>query len=71
VARADAGTVVTMEVFVEQQVIPPVRIVLEFLAPPKHRPPPGFALALRFLTSATSAPKASSKFRDSRESNAA
>ena len=30
-AGADAGAVVAMEVFVEQQVVPPVRIALEFL----------------------------------------
>src|SRR5271169_7097448 len=38
---ADTGAVVAMEIFVEQQVIPPIGIVLEFLGTPKYRPPAG------------------------------
>src|SRR5271166_5543350 len=38
---ADTGAVVAMKVFVEQQVIPPVRIALELLGSPEHRPPAG------------------------------
>src|SRR5262249_15126204 len=39
-AGADAGTIVAMEIFVEQQVIPPVRIVLEFLGAAEYWPQP-------------------------------
>src|SRR5271165_2294699 len=39
---ANTGAVVAMKVFVEQQVIPPVRIALELLGPPEHRPPATF-----------------------------
>src|SRR5262245_18867281 len=42
VAGADAGAVVAMEIFVEQQVIAPVGILLEFLRSTEHRPPAGF-----------------------------
>src|SRR5262249_59475110 len=40
VACAKPGPVVTVEIFVEQQAIAPVRIVLELLGPPVDRPPP-------------------------------
>src|SRR5215470_4740005 len=40
VTGADAGAVVAMEIFVEQQVIPPVGIALELLGAAEHRPPP-------------------------------
>src|SRR5215469_16889032 len=36
---ADASAVVAMEIFVEQQVIPPVVIVLELRSAAEHRPP--------------------------------
>ena len=39
VARAEAGAVVAVEVFVEQDVVAPVRIVLELLGAAVHRPP--------------------------------
>src|SRR5271167_424919 len=38
-AGADPGAVVAMEVFVEQQIVPPIRIALEFLGASEHRPP--------------------------------
>ena len=38
VAGADPGAVVAMEVFVEQQIIPPVGVMLEFCGAAKHRP---------------------------------
>src|SRR5215472_1177850 len=40
VTGADAGAVVAMEIFVEQQVIPPVGIALELFGAAEHRPPP-------------------------------
>src|SRR6516165_1410133 len=39
-AGADAGTVVAMEVFIEQQIVPPVRIPLKLVATTENRPPP-------------------------------
>ena len=41
-AGADAGAVVTMEVFIEQQVVPPVRIALKLFGAAENRPPPVF-----------------------------
>ena len=38
-AGADAGAVVAVEVFVEQQIVAPMGIALEFLGAAKHRPP--------------------------------
>ena len=40
VARADARAGVPVEVFIEQGVIPPMRILLEFSRGPVHRPFP-------------------------------
>ena len=42
VAGADAGAVVAVEIFVEQQTVAPVGIFLEFLGAAEHRPPAGF-----------------------------
>src|SRR5207244_12585348 len=39
VACADAGTVVAVEVFMEQHEVPPVRIVVKLLHSPIDRPP--------------------------------
>ena len=36
---SDAGTIVTVEVLVEQQIVPPVRIALEYLAAAEDRAP--------------------------------
>src|SRR5271168_5003862 len=38
---ADASAIVAVEIFVEQQVIAPIRIALELLGSPEHRPPAG------------------------------
>src|SRR5581483_5580762 len=40
VARADPGAVVPVEVLVEEDQVPPVRIALELLGPAVDRPPP-------------------------------
>src|SRR5262245_1513098 len=40
VAGAQARPVVAVEVFVELQVIAPVRVLLELAGPAEHRPPP-------------------------------
>src|ERR1041385_8833461 len=40
VARSQSGSVVAMEVFVEQQIIAPIRIGLEFFRAPIHRQAP-------------------------------
>ena len=40
VAGADARPVIAMEILVEEEVVAPVRIGLEFLGPAIHRPPP-------------------------------
>jgi len=42
VTGADAGAVVAVEIFVEQQIVPPIRIALEFFGTAEHRPTPGF-----------------------------
>src|SRR5271157_6229244 len=42
VARTEAGAVVAMEVFVEQQMVAPMGIVLEFVGSPVHRTAAGF-----------------------------
>jgi hypothetical protein len=55
-AGADAGAVVAMEVFVEQQIVAPIRIALEFFGAAEHRPPtalvaekyPGQAIGLGY-----------------------
>jgi hypothetical protein len=38
VTGAETGAVVAMEIFVEQQMIAPVRIALELLGAPEYRP---------------------------------
>jgi hypothetical protein len=38
-ARPETGSVVTVEVFVEQEVVTPVRVLLKLARPPVHRPP--------------------------------
>ena len=38
-AGADAGAVVTMEVFLEQQIVPPVGIALKLFGAAENRPP--------------------------------
>ncbi len=38
-AGAEARAVIAMEILVEEQAIPPVRVALEFLGSPVHRPP--------------------------------
>ena len=40
VAGANAGAVVAVEVFVEKDVVSPMRVGLEFLRAAKHRPAP-------------------------------
>src|SRR5438105_15770313 len=42
VAGAEAGAVVAVEVFVEQQMIAPMGIALKFFGAPEYRPPAGF-----------------------------
>jgi len=41
-AGADAGAVVTMKVFIEQQIVPPVGIALKLFGAAENRPPPVF-----------------------------
>src|SRR6516164_3332475 len=38
-ARTDAGAVVPMEIFIEQQIVSPVRIALKFFGTAENRPP--------------------------------
>jgi hypothetical protein len=40
-AGAETGAVVTVKVFVEQQMIAPIGITLKFFGAPEHRPPAG------------------------------
>src|SRR5689334_23857362 len=42
VTRPNAGAVVAMKVFVEINVVAPLRLGLEFLKASEHRPPPAF-----------------------------
>jgi len=42
VAGADPGAVVSVEVLIEQQIVSPVGIALEFFASTEYRPPAGF-----------------------------
>ena len=39
-AGAYAGAVVTMKVFIEQQIVPPVGIALKLFGAAENRPPP-------------------------------
>src|SRR5215469_4363539 len=39
VTGADAGAIVAVEIFVEQKIVPPVRVALELLSDAEHWPP--------------------------------